>query len=66
MYVRELSEKIYESRYSNRLAAAIVVAINTPQVSVAQSTSSANGQQEIEEMCFWCFKTTKAETLPIQ
>ena len=51
-------------RYSNRLAAAIVVAINTPQVSVAQSTSSANGQQEIEEIVVsGAFKTTKAETL---
>ena len=51
-------------RYSNRLAAAIVVAINTPQVSVAQSSSSASGQQEIEEIIVsGAFRTTKAETL---
>ena len=52
-------------RYSNQLAAAIVVAISTPQVSVAQSTqSSTNGQQEIEEIVVsGAFKTTKAETL---
>ena len=51
-------------RYSNRLAAAIVVAINTPQVSVAQSASSGNGQQEIEEIIVsGAFRTTRAETL---
>ena len=51
-------------RYSNRLAAAIVVAINTPQMSVAQSSSSANGQEEIEEIIVsGAFRTTKAETL---
>ena len=37
-------------RYSNRLAAAIVVAINTPQMANAQSLSPASGQQEIEEV----------------
>ena len=51
-------------RYSNRLAAAIVVAVNTPQIAVAQSLSPSSGQQEIQEVVVTsAFRTTLAETL---